>query len=156
MPACRIVNRVVAVPVPIVKIIRVRSIRSLILRIVRALNGDHLAGIDFRAALRHGNFCLSSPNDRDGLGIGRDFNAVIATLQRMNSDIRCIYFRGSLGVVLEDAVIHRTLRDLHLDVRARDVHNLYAGVFVQADHIGVVELHFSARTIAGQHAVSSN
>jgi len=153
LPALRIENRAIAALIPFVEGVSARGVRGLILRTVGALNRDELPAVNARAPLRFGNFRLALTDNYLRFGIPVDLNAIVAVAQRVHGGIRSVDFGVRLAV-LEDAVIHQALADLQLNVRGGKVRDLDGRIFVEADHVGVVELNFRAPAIAGRDAVA--
>jgi hypothetical protein len=77
-------------------------LRNFVLRIVGTGDGDHLSGIDARAALRRRNIRGATPNDDLGFGIRIHQDAVLAFAQRTDGRIGRVNFRGGFC-----ATVHR-------------------------------------------------
>src|SRR6185437_5110484 len=153
LPALRTLNGVIAILAPAIEIVGRGRVCSLILRIVGALNGYELAGINARAALRLGNFCLTIAHGDFGLRVIVDLNAIFAGAKRMHSGIRRVNFRIS-AAVRKDAIANSTLPDLKLNVVRSKVRDFHCGIPVQADNVRVIELNLRARIVTGGNAVA--
>src|SRR5579864_6698675 len=154
LPAPRVLNRAIAVFIPLIEIVFRRRIQCLILRIVRALNVNHLPAFNACAALRLGHFRLPPADNHLRVGIAIHLNAVVSVPQRMHGRVGSINFSVGLAV-LKYAVFHQPLADLHLNVRTRQVGDFNRRIFVQANHVGIVELNFRAPAVPCRNSVAS-
>src|SRR5579863_6908836 len=144
VPSVRVVNHTVAVTVPAVPVIAIRSRGNFVSRIcARSTDRGHVACLDVRYALRSGQLRLTFPDDNDGVAIGPDFNAVDAILvRRMQSHVRRVDLGLSLAFA-ENRVVHQPLCNLNLDVLLGEVRKIYLCARTQPQNICKIKLHLS-------------
>src|ERR1019366_8712186 len=151
---CRIADDVVAIGVPLVPVIPCRCFADLVLRLIaRALHGDELAFPHSRAALRSRNFYFASADQHFGVIVGSNQNskagfAAIGT----NGNIGRIDFRVRVAVLVHGVVRHSASK-LNLDLRAGERCDIGLRMLSEAEHVGIVELNFGARLVAGRNPV---
>jgi hypothetical protein len=104
--------------------------------------------------LRSRNFDFASANQHLGVIVGSHKNAKarFAPLGA-NGNVRRVDF-GIRIAVLVDGVVRHSVPKLNLNLRARELRNIGLRVLSQAQHVGIVELKFGARFIAGGNAVT--
>src|SRR5208283_4065582 len=132
-----------------------RRFANLVLRLIaNALNSNELALSHSRATLRSSNFDFASANQHFGVIVGSHKNskARFAPLGA-NGNVGCIDF-GIRIAVLVDGVVRHSVPKLNLNLRARELRNIGLRMLSQAQHVGIVELKFGARFVAGGNAVT--
>src|SRR6202165_3042100 len=154
-PRCRIADNVVAIGVPLVPVIPCRRFADLVLRLIaRALHGNELALPHARPALWSRNFYFAFADEHFSVIVGSNQNsktrfAAIGT----NGNVGRIDFRVRIAV-LQDGVVRHTVSKLNLDLRASESVDIGLRTLREAKHVGIVELKFSARPVAGRNAIS--
>src|SRR5208283_3024099 len=154
-PRYRVADHVVAIGVPLIPVIASRRFANLVLRLIaNALNSNELALSHSRATLRSSNFDFASANQHFGVIVGSHKNskARFAPLGA-NGNVGCIDF-GIRIAVLVDGVVRHSVPKLNLNLRARELRNIGLRMLSQAQHVGIVELKFGARFVAGGNAVT--
>ena len=89
----------VAVAAPLVEIISARGRVNFVLRIVRAVNVDDLAGLNLGAALVGQDFRFALAHNQQGLTVGIHLNAINPRRQRMYAHVRGVNFDVRLGAL---------------------------------------------------------
>jgi hypothetical protein len=133
----------VAVDAPLVEIIPARRWVNFILRIVRAVNVDDLAGLNLGAALV----------GQQGLTGGIHLNAVNPRRQRMYAHVRGVNLHVRLGAI-KNREIHQARGQLDLHLVLLEVRHLGFRALVEPHHVGRVELDFRPRLIRRRHFVT--
>ena len=144
----------VAVFVPPVPIVFRTGARNLILGIVGALDCNELPLLDGRAALRHSYFCLAADHRHLRLVGGIHLDAVGAFLGRMHGHVGRVNFRVRFAA-FEYRVVHRPLRKLDLNARARQIGDGHYAILIEPENVGEVELHFRAGMFGGRNFVAA-
>jgi hypothetical protein len=143
----------VAVDAPLVEIIPARRWVNFILRIVRAVNVDDLAGLNLGAALVGKDFRFALMHDQQGLTGGIHLNAVNPRRQRMYAHVRGVNLHVRLGAI-KNREIHQARGQLDLHLVLLEVRHLGFRALVEPHHVGRVELDFRPRLIRRRHFVT--
>src|SRR5262249_1547699 len=138
-PSVGVLDQVVAVLVPAIPIGARRRFGNLVLRIVHAADGDHLALFHPGAALRRSHFGLAVAHDHVGFHVGKHFHQIPPVPRGMHCHVRRIDLYIGFAA-LEHAVVHVALRNLYLDTRPRQVGDLYLALRGKTQNVGVVQL----------------
>jgi hypothetical protein len=145
-----VLNDVIAVAGPAVKIIAVRRLRDPVLRLIRiSANGRHLSSSNFRASLRRCNLRFTLAHDHNRVAVGMHFDSEYSVVMRwMNRHVRRVDLRFGFAV-LRYRITGKALADLDLNVLLREVGDVRLRVRSQSESVGIVELQFRAGTFAG-------
>jgi len=116
MPGIRVLDHVVAVAVPAIPIVAIRSRGDLVLRRLGvASNGRHFSRMNFGAALWSGNLRFARAHDHQRIAIGAHFYAENTVVMcGMDGYVRCIDF-GLGFAVFRNAEISKALGQLKLN-----------------------------------------
>ena len=151
----RIADHVVAIGVPLIKVVAGRSLANLVLLVrAGALNGNELILSHPRAALRSRNFDFPSADQH--------FRVIVGSYQNSKTRFAPLGANRHVGridlririAVLVDGVVRHAVPKLNLDLRMRELRDVGLRMLSQPQHVCVVKLEFSARLVAGRNAVA--
>ena len=125
IPRLRAVNHVVAITIPTVPIVAIRSWRNFVLSFLgTSTHRRHFAFFYFSDAFWRGDLGFAFADDHNCVAIGAHFYAKNNVLMSgMNGDIRRVDLRLSFALI-KDAVIDETLGELNLDVIVSEIRNI--------------------------------
>src|SRR5450631_3007970 len=154
-PRYRIADDVVAIGVPLVPVIPGRCFADLVLRLIAGtLHGDELTLSHARAALRSRNFHFPTADQHFGVIVGGHQNSKAGfAAARANGNVGRIDF-GVRIAVLKDGVVRHAASKLNLNLRAGELGDVGLRMLRETEHVGIVELKFGARFVAGRNAVT--
>jgi hypothetical protein len=151
----RVADHVVAIGIPLIKVIAARSLADLVLFVrASALNGNELAGRHTRATLwsRYGYFAFANENFRVIVGSNQNSKAGFAAL-RLDSNVWRIDFSVRIAVS-ENGIVRHTMSKLNLDLRTRELHDIGLRMLREPEHVGIVKLNFRSRLVASRNTVT--
>jgi hypothetical protein len=149
VPSIRIVDHAVAIAIPPVPIVAIRSRSNFVTRIGGGpAHGCHITLLDGSDALRGGQLRFTFAHDDYRVAIGPHFNAVHAVLmRRMQRYVRSVDLRLCLTFA-KHRVIDQPLPNLHLNVSLGKIREGGLRARTQPQNVGEIELHLGtpART----------
>ena len=156
-PGTGIANQVIAIAIPAVPVVAIRSLGNLILRRLGiAAHRSHISGVDLGAALGGSDLRFALAHDHDRVAVAAHFNPEHAiVMRRMDRHVRSVDFR--LGfTIFRDRVVGDALAQLNLDILFREVRDIRFAVRSEAKGISEIELQLSARIVSGGNLVAGH